>query len=49
MEKVVNLGGTGGAIAIDKNGLIAMPFNTEGMYRGYVNENGSVVVEIYKN
>lgn len=28
-------GGTGGLIALDQYGNIAMPFNTEGMYRGY--------------
>lgn len=49
MEKLVELGGTGGVIAIDRRGHIAMPFNTAGMYRGYVDENGRVVVEIYKD
>lgn len=41
-------GGDGGLIAIDKNGNISMPFNTAGMYRGYVDENGNVSVMIYK-
>ncbi len=35
MEKLVEKGGEGGLIAVDKQGNIAMPFNTEGMYRGY--------------
>jgi len=33
-EKLLPQGGLGGVIAIDKQGNIAMPFNTEGMYRG---------------
>lgn len=49
IEKVGRLGGSGGIIAIDHEGNIAMPFNSEGMYRGYVGENGTVVVEIYKD
>jgi len=35
-------------IAIDKNGEVAMPFNTEGMYRGTVTADGKITVEIYK-
>ena len=45
---VRQLGGTGGLIAIDKNGEIALPFNTNGMYRGYVDPKGKFVVEIYR-
>ena len=33
--KLTRLGGTGGVIAMDAMGNIAMPFNTDGMYRGY--------------
>ncbi|MGA7275154.1 MAG: isoaspartyl peptidase/L-asparaginase, partial [Candidatus Udaeobacter sp.] len=36
LDKVAKLGGTGGLIAIDRQGNIALPFNTSGMYRGYV-------------
>jgi L-asparaginase / beta-aspartyl-peptidase len=47
-EKLTNLGGTGGVIAIDRAGNIAMPFNTEGMYRGYaLGPDGKVVVEVF--
>ena len=49
MDKLVKLGGEGGVIAIDKDGNIAMPFNSAGMYRGYVLEDRKVVVEIYKD
>lgn len=48
-EKLVKLGGDGGLIAIDKNGNIAMPFNTAGMYRGYKKSNGESEILIYKN
>ncbi len=49
MNKLGKLGGTGGVIAIDKSGQIAMAFNTPGMYRGYVGPDGKVVIEIYKD
>ena len=48
IDKVGKLGGTGGVIVIDKDGNIAMPFNTPGMYRAYFDENGNPVVKIYK-
>jgi beta-aspartyl-peptidase (threonine type) len=48
LDKVARLGGTGGLIAIDRQGNVALPFNTSGMYRGYVNPDGKFVVEIYK-
>ena len=48
LDIVKQLGGTGGLIAIDRNGDIALPFNTNGMYRGYVDPNGKFVVEIYR-
>jgi beta-aspartyl-peptidase (threonine type) len=48
LDTVKQLGGNGGLIAIDKDGHIALPFNTNGMYRGYVDPKGKFVVEIYK-
>jgi beta-aspartyl-peptidase (threonine type) len=48
LDKVAKLGGTGGLIAIDRQGNVALPFNTSGMYRGYLDPNGKFVVEIYK-
>ncbi len=47
--KLAKLGGTGGVIAIDKDGNVAMPFNTEGMYRGYLVNGSAPVVKIYKD
>src|SRR5881392_2607656 len=43
LDGVKKLGGSGGLIAIDKNGAVALPFNTNGMYRGYVDPNGRFV------
>lgn len=48
MDKVKTLGGDGGVIAIDKFGNIGISFNSEGMYRAYIDVNGKTVVEIYK-
>ena len=47
-QKLQKLGGDGGVIAMDKFGNMAISFNTEGMYRAYINSNGKPVVEIYK-
>ena len=35
LRQMGKLGGTGGLVAIDRRGRIAMPFNTPGMYRGH--------------
>ena len=47
IDKLTKLGGTGGVIVLDKDGNIAMPFNTSGMYRAYIDANGDAVVQIY--
>ncbi len=49
INKVGKLGGDGGIIALDKNGNMAMPFNTEGMFRGAITEAGKIEVRIYKD
>jgi beta-aspartyl-peptidase (threonine type) len=48
-QKLQNLGGDGGIIAIDHFGNMAVSFNSEGMYRAYIDQNGKPVVEIYKD
>jgi beta-aspartyl-peptidase (threonine type) len=48
LDKVSKLGGTGGLIAIDRQGDIALPFNTSGMYRGYIDPQGKFVIEFYR-
>ncbi len=47
-KKVPALGGDGGIVAIDKDGNIAMEFNTSGMYRASINSKGELVVKIYE-
>ena len=51
MHDLVDLGGvdSGGAIAMDHDGNIRMPFNTEGMYRGYIDTSGKEFVAIYRD
>tara|TARA_B100000683_G_scaffold267259_1_gene300645 strand:- start:291 stop:1259 length:969 start_codon:yes stop_codon:yes gene_type:complete len=46
-HKLTELGGTGGIIALDQKGNMAMEFNTEGMYRGYMTKD-SLSILIYK-
>jgi beta-aspartyl-peptidase (threonine type) len=53
-EDVVNrivpaAGGDGGAIALDADGNIAMPFNTSGMYRGWIRPDGSRGVAVFRD
>ena len=48
-EEIVALGGDGGAIALDRRGNIAMPFNTSGMYRGWVKPDGSRGTAIFRD
>ena len=48
IDEIGKMGGDGGVIALDTGGNIAMPFNTAGMYRGAVTEDGEVMIEIYK-
>lgn len=47
-EKVANLGGDGGIVAVDKDGNITMEFNTAGMYRASIKSNEELKIGIYK-
>ena len=47
-NKLTTLGGTGGVVALDKNGNMSFEFNTAGMYRASMNDKGDLVVKIYK-
>lgn len=49
MEKLPALGGSGGVIAIDNEGNVALPFNSEGMYRGYGFVGDAPSVGIYRD
>jgi L-asparaginase / beta-aspartyl-peptidase len=48
-QEIPSMGGNGGAIALDNDGNIAMPFNTDGMYRGWIGTDGVPHVAIYDN
>lgn len=48
MRVVPAAGGDGGAIALDREGNIAMPFNTSGMYRGWIRPDGSRGTAIFR-
>jgi len=47
MDKLPPLGGRGGLIAIDAHGNVVLPFNTEGMYRGWARVGAAPVSAIY--
>jgi beta-aspartyl-peptidase (threonine type) len=47
MDVVPALGGDGGVIALDAKGNYAMPFNTQGMYRGTIDADGKVTIAIF--
>lgn len=47
-SKLTQLGGTGGVVALDKNGNMSFEFNTSGMYRASMNDKGELVVKIYQ-
>lgn len=49
LQVVPDMGGDGGVIALDSHGNIAMPFNTEGMYRGWIKPDGERGVAIFKD
>ena len=41
------IGGRGGVVAVDRTGAVALPFNTAGMYRGYIGADGSTHTAIW--
>jgi beta-aspartyl-peptidase (threonine type) len=48
IEHLTDIGGEGGFIAVDANGNVALPFNSDGMYRGSITTAGELNVEIYR-
>lgn len=48
-KRILEIDGDGGLIAVDAQGNIAMPFNTEGMYRGSKNSAGETIIGIYRD
>ena len=47
IDHLTSIRGEGGVIAVDAMGNVALPFNSQGMYRGYISE-GRAVTEIYR-
>ena len=47
IDEIEALGGVGGVIALDREGNIATPFSTGGMFRAYVDPDGNSVVRIF--
>jgi beta-aspartyl-peptidase (threonine type) len=48
-DRILKIKGDGGLIAVDAQGTVTMPFNTEGMYRGFRSSDGSYSIAIYGN
>ena len=48
-HRILKIGGDGGLIAVDAQGNIAMPFNTEGMYRASKSSAGKTEIAIYRD
>jgi beta-aspartyl-peptidase (threonine type) len=46
--RLTSIGGDGGLIAADASGNITLPFNCDGMYRGWIDDDGDLVTEIYR-
>jgi beta-aspartyl-peptidase (threonine type) len=46
-KTLVEIGGDGGVIVVDKNGELVMDFNTEGMFRGARDSRGRREIAIY--
>ena len=47
LANVARLDGDGGLIAVDRRGIVAMPFNSEGMYRASIDRRGKTTIAIF--
>src|SRR5882724_11848251 len=47
IDALAELGGRGGVVAVDRDGDLALPFSTEGMYRGFVRGDGVIRTAIW--
>lgn len=45
--RLTEIGGEGGLIAVDAEGNVVLPFNSEGMYRGFLTEGSDPQIDIY--
>ena len=48
-QKLKQAGGEGGVIALDAKGNIAMTFNSNGMFRGFIKAGGKPEVFIFRD
>ena len=47
IEEIGNMGGDGGLIALDRDGNITAPFNSQGMKRAWLTPDGEIGVEVF--
>ena len=47
LAELARVGGEGGLVAVDAAGRVALPFNSEGMYRGTIGPDGVALVAIH--
>ena len=47
VEELAKKGGGGGLIAVDRRGNIALPMNTTGMYRGWIDPGGQIQIAVF--
>ena len=48
-NQLKRVGGDGGIVAVDRKGNVAMEFNSEGMYRGFIRGDGDPTIAIYRD
>lgn len=49
ITEIAPLGGSGGLVAVDAHGNVALPFNCSGMYRAWIARDGLVHTAIYED
>lgn len=49
IHRLTAIEGEGGLIAVDAQGNVTLPFNCDGMYRGWMTEDGSPATAIYRD
>ena len=47
IDEIGGLGGDGGLIALDREGNITAPFNSQGMKRAWLTPDGEIGVEVF--
>lgn len=49
IARIGDMGGDGGLIALDRNGVIADPYNSQGMKRAWLDTDGNIVVRVFND